>query len=100
MSKFLKKYFYLFILPICIIIGVIRKIQLDNSDRIKFSYVNSSGSHTLTAFILIGVYFTVASIAANEFYGSSYSKGVKVKASMFFGVVSICVLFIADSFIR
>lgn len=100
MLKSLKKYYYLFILPVCLIIGVIRKIQLDNFDRIKFGYVNSSGSHTLTAFILIGVYFTVVSIILKEIYGSRYTKEVKVKAGMFFGMVSICVLFIATSFIR
>ncbi|GLC31624.1 hypothetical protein [Clostridium omnivorum] len=100
MLKSLKKYFYLFIIPICLIIGVIRKIQLDNFDKLRFGYVNSSGSHTLTAFILVGVYFTVVSFISKQLYGSNYAKEVKVKSGMFFGVLSICVLFIAASFIR
>lgn len=100
MLKFLKRYFHLFIIPICLIIRVIRKSQLDSLDRLKFGYEHSSGSHTLLEFISIGVYFTVVYMVFQQLYKSSYTKEVRAKLYMFIGLVSVCALFIITSVIR
>lgn len=88
------------LITICFVIGIARKIRLDNLGKLKFGHVHGSGSQTLLGFISLGVFITVISIILRQLYESRYTKGVKVKVSMFVGIVSGCVLFIIAFLIR
>ncbi|GFP75475.1 hypothetical protein [Clostridium fungisolvens] len=100
MIKVLKKHFYLPIFPIFLVIGLLRKYQLDTTEKIRFGYVHGSGSQTLIVFISISIFLTAISMFLQRLFESGYTKAVKIRVTIAISVISICMIFILFSVVR